>query len=136
MTRSTPAQIPHRIARFARRAMTALALTSAILTPAGNASAGQIASLSSGAWTGGAFTNRHTGSFSHCAVNAKYKSGVALFFAVTGTRQWSMGFAADHWAFKRGRTYPIQYQLDNGPVIKTVAVARVCGLGRGPGRFR
>ena len=105
-----------------------LSVTAAVLAAAPGASAGKIADLSSGAWTGGAFTNAHTGTFSHCAVNAKYKSGVALFFAVTGTRQWSMAFSAKHWRFERGQTYPLHYQVDDGPVIQAGAVAKSTAL--------
>lgn len=128
MTRPMNTQTQQPFAAAIRRGLTAIALTGAVLASAGAASAGQIAELSSGAWNGGAFTDNHTGSFSHCAVNAKYKSGVALYFAVSGSRQWSMGFAADHWQFKRGQRYQVHYQVDDGPVIKTVAVAKSSAL--------
>ncbi len=109
---------------FVRRSTAAVALTTIVIASASGASAGKIADLSSGAWTGGAFTNSHTGSFSHCAANAKYKSGIALYFSVTGKQQWSMAFASDHWEFQRGRTYAVRYQVDDGPVIEGIAVAK------------
>ncbi|MEM8645501.1 MAG: hypothetical protein AAGF86_04075 [Pseudomonadota bacterium] len=105
-----------------------IAATTALLAASPSASAGKISDLSSGAWTGGAFTNAHTGTFSHCAVNAKYRSGVALYFAVTGERQWSMAFSAKHWRFEQGQKYAVHYQVDDGPVIRTDAVARSAAL--------
>ncbi|MCP5083156.1 MAG: hypothetical protein GY948_15825 [Alphaproteobacteria bacterium] len=107
-----------------RRTIAVVALTAAVIATASSASAEKIADLTSGDWTGGAFTHSHTGAFSHCAVNAKYKSGIALYFSVTGTRRWSMAFASKHWEFQRGRKYPLHYQIDNGPVLKGTAIAR------------
>ncbi len=127
MTRPINTQKPSRHAAT-RRGLAAIVLAMAVLVPAGGASAGKIADLSSGGWSGGAFTDNHTGSFSHCAVNAKYKSGVVLYFSVSGARQWSMGFAAKHWQFERGRRYPVHYQVDDGPVIKATAVAKSTAL--------
>ena len=128
MTHSAPSKRPSSLASLARKTLSALAVGAAVLAAAQSASAGKIAHLSSGSWTGGAFTNNHTGTFSHCAANARYKSGVALYFAVTGARQWSMAFSARHWKFERGRTYPLHYQVDDGPVIQAMAKARSAGL--------
>ena len=119
---ATPNHSPFAV--MVRRTLAALALTTAIVATASTASAEKIADLSYGDWTGGAFTHSHSGAFSHCAVNAKYRSGIDLFFSVTGTRRWSMAFAADHWAFEPGRPYPVRYQIDNGPVLKGTALAR------------
>lgn len=107
-----------------RQTIANAAITTAVIATASSASAEKISNLTSGDWTGGAFTNSHTGAFSHCAVNAKYKSGIALYFSITGTRQWSMAFASNHWEFQRGRSYPLHYQIDNGPVLKGTAIAR------------
>lgn len=111
-----------------RFAAAILAVTTAVIAASPSALAGKIANLSSGAWTGGAFTNAHTGAFSHCAVNAKYRSGVALYFAVSGARQWSMAFSARHWRFESGQTYAVHYQVDDGPVIHASAIAKGPGL--------
>ncbi len=116
------------ITQKGRFAAAVLAAATAILAATSGASAGKIADLTSGAWTGGAFTNAHTGTFSHCAVNAKYRSGVALYFAVTGARQWSMAFSAKHWRFERGQKYPLHYQVDEGPVIQASGVAKSAAL--------
>ncbi|MEM8687290.1 MAG: hypothetical protein AAGF81_08175 [Pseudomonadota bacterium] len=102
----------------------AIAMTAALAFTATTASAEKIANLSSGAWKGGAYTSNATGSFSHCAANARYKSGVALLFSVTHDRQWSMGFFNDHWDLTPGRKYPVRYQVDNGPIMKGIATAK------------
>lgn len=118
---------PHNHSPFAvlvRRTIATLAIATAVIATASSASAEKIADLRLGDWTGGAFTHAHTGTFSHCAVNATYRSGIDLYFSVTGTRRWSMAFAADHWAFQPGRAYPVRYQIDNGPVLKGTALAR------------
>ena len=72
----------------------------------------------------GAYTDNATGEFSHCAVNARYKSGVALFFSVTRDRQWSMGFANSHWNLSPGNRYPVRFQVDRGPILKSTATAK------------
>ncbi len=117
-------QHPTGIAKLTRHAIAAAAMSAAILTAAESASAAKIADLTFGAWSGGAFTNNHSGTFSHCAANADYKSGVALYFSVTSKRQWSMAFSNDLWEFQRGRHYPVYYQLDDGPIIEASAIAK------------
>ena len=64
----------------------AIAMTAALAFTTTSASAEKIATLTSGAWKGGAYTSNSTGDFSHCAANARYKSGVALLFSVTRNR--------------------------------------------------
>ncbi len=113
-----------RFATLARRSVAAIAVTIAIATSAGTASAEKIVNVNSGSWKGGAYTNNATGRFSHCAANARYKSGIALFFSVTRTRQWSMGFANSHWELSPGNKYPVRFQVDGGPILKGVALAK------------
>lgn len=111
-------------AKLARRTIAAAAFTTAVLATVSSASAEKIADVSFGAWNGGAFTDAHTGTFSHCAANAEYRSGVALYFSVTSKHRWSMAFSNDHWEFQRGRGYTVHYQLDDGPVIESTAIAK------------
>ena len=117
---TTTTQISH----LARSCVAAIALTAAIAATTTSASAAKIADLTSGAWKGGAYSSNSTGAFSHCAANARYKSGVALLFSVTHDRQWSMGFANSHWDLTPGRKYPVRYQVDGGPIMKGVATAK------------
>ena len=105
-----------------------IVLAAAVATTPTGASAEKIANLSSGAWKGGAYSSNATGAFSHCAANARYKSGVALLFSVTHDRQWSMGFANSHWDLKSGRKHPIRYQVDSGPIMKGVATAKTAKM--------
>ena len=117
-------QHPAGFAKLTRHAIAAAAMTAAIFSAAESASAAKISDITFGAWNGGAFTNNHSGRFSHCAANAEYKSGVALYFSVTSKRQWSMAFSNDLWEFQRGRHYPVYYQLDDGPIIEAEAIAK------------
>lgn len=110
--------------KITRTFMASIALAAAIAAAPASASAEKIANLSSGAWKGGAYTSNATGNFSHCAANARYKSGVALLFSVTHDRQWSMGFFNDHWDLTPGRKYPVRYQVDSGPIMKGIATAK------------
>ena len=122
MTKTT--NTTNRFATIARRSTAALAFAIAATAFAAPASAEKIASVTSGPWKGGAYTDNATGEFSHCAVNARYKSGVALFFSVTRDRQWSMGFANSHWNLSPGNRYPVRFQVDRGPILKSTATAK------------
>ncbi len=122
MTTTTNAD--SRSATLTQRIFAALTITVAFAASSTPAFAEKIASDSAGAWTGGAYTDDATGQFSHCAVNARYKSGVALFFSVTRDRQWSMGFANSHWELSPGNRYPVRFQVDSGPILKGRALAK------------
>jgi hypothetical protein len=45
-------------------------------------------------WSIGAYTDEQSGTFSHCAASAVYKSGISLFFSVSHNLSWRMGFAS------------------------------------------
>ncbi|MEM7429488.1 MAG: hypothetical protein AAF441_25730 [Pseudomonadota bacterium] len=121
---TTTTNTAYALTTIIRRSVAALAVTFALAASAGTASAEKIANVNSGSWKGGAYTNNATGQFSHCAANARYKSGIALFFSVTRKRQWSMGFANSHWELSPGNKYPVRFQVDSGPILKGVAMAK------------
>lgn len=111
-----------RIPATARLAAAGLALVAAV--SAGSADAARIAPLEIGGWSGGAYSDDQTGSFSHCAASANYRSGVSLLFSVSNDEAWSMGFSSQSWSLVPGNRYPVQFRIDRGTVIDGVAVAR------------
>lgn len=73
--------------------------------------------LSTGAWKGGIYVSNKTGEFSHCAVSAKYKSGITLLFSVTRNLRWKVGFSKNTWEMTIGKTYPVRYQVDRRKIV-------------------
>jgi hypothetical protein len=74
-------------------------------------------SLSIGSWKGGVYTSNKTGEFSHCAVSAKYKSGITLLFSVTRGLVWQVGFSKKTWELELGKKYPVRYQVDKRKIM-------------------
>lgn len=105
-------------------ALLSAGLAAALLAGALPAQAAEIAPLKIGNWKGGAYSSDQTGRFSHCAASAKYRSGIALLFSVSNDRSWSMGFSSPEWQLNPGASYPVQYRIDNGPVLNGVARAK------------
>ena len=121
------------MSRLLLRTASTTALFAAALTLAATAAtAGKISNLNSGVWNGGAYTSNATGAFSHCAARKNTQSGISLLFSVSRQRQWSMGFSKGSWKLRRGRAYPVRFQVDNGTVLKAVAKAKTPSLVRIP----
>jgi hypothetical protein len=71
-------------------------------------------------WYAGAYSYDGSKQFSHCAMNAKYKSGISLVFSVDHTFNWILGFANDAWQLRIGDKYPIEMFIDGrGPIYAT-----------------
>ena len=66
--------------------------------------------FSYGAWKGKAFAR--DGVFTHCAMSAKYRSGVQMLFAITRSYNLNMGFAHTDWSLPAGRDFPVTYRID------------------------
>ena len=112
---------------FATRIATAATIFAAAVSfAAASASAGAntIAKFKAGPWKAAAYSDRNSGSFSHCAAEGTYKSGITLVFSVTSKRQWYMGFAHKNWDLSRGNKYPVRFQVDSGEVLKSTAVVK------------
>ncbi len=86
---------------------TALAATALVLVSAGASAQGN---FSYGAWKGRAFAT--DGAFTHCAMSAKYRSGVQMLFAITRDYNLNMGFAHQDWTLPVGRNFPVSYRID------------------------
>ncbi len=107
---------------FASRITIAAAVFASLVAfTSATASAAEITKFKAGPWNGGAYSDNDTGAFSHCAADAEYKSGIKLVFSVTKKRQWYMGFANRGWDLRPDTKYPVRFQVDNGPVLKSTA---------------
>lgn len=91
------------------------------LSLTGPSVAGKIASLRSGEWIGGAYTNDKTGKFSHCAYERRYPTGTQLLFSITADRRWSVGFGHGDWQLKIGERHNVHYKIDNGKLRRGTA---------------
>jgi hypothetical protein len=85
------------------------------LAASSTAAAERIETFQVGNWRGGAYTNNDTRQFSHCAVNASYRSGIILLFSVGRTYHWSMALANQRWSLNKGAVYDVAYDIDGGP---------------------
>lgn len=80
-------------------------------------------SFTSGEWQGAAYDRN--GRFSHCAVNATYRSGIRVLFSVSSDWTWRIGFAHGDWKFTTGESAPITFWIDGfAPYQVTATAAR------------
>jgi hypothetical protein len=56
--------------------------------------AGPYGSIHIGNWTGGAFTDDNTGTFTHCGATTGYGNGVILVVGKNAGDSWLLGFAS------------------------------------------
>lgn len=97
----------------------AVALSCLLSLPA--AAAGPFGKIVVGNWSGGTFTNDATGAFSHCAVSARYKSGVTMLTSVTADFTWLLGFTKPDWTLRTGETLKLRLVFDRSSTIDVVA---------------
>ncbi len=83
--------------------------------------AGPFGKIVVGNWSGGTFTNDATGAFSHCAVSARYKSGVTMLTSVTAQMTWLLGFTRPDWKLRTGETLNLRLVFDRSSTIDVVA---------------
>ena len=96
-----------------------VALSCLLSLPA--AAAGPFGKIVVGNWSGGTFTNDQTGAFSHCAVSARYKSGVTMLTSVTAQFSWLLGFSKPEWKLRTGETLKLQLVFDRSSTIDVTA---------------
>lgn len=96
-----------------------VALMSLLSLPAG--AAGPFGKIVVGNWSGGTFTNDATGAFSHCAVSARYRSGVTMLTSVTAQFTWLLGFSKPDWTLRTGETLKLRLVFDRSSTIDVVA---------------
>ncbi|MGO4170568.1 hypothetical protein [Bosea sp. TAF32] len=83
--------------------------------------AGPFGKIVVGNWSGGTFTNDQTGAFSHCAVSARYKSGVTMLTSVTAQYSWLLGFTRPDWKLRAGETLNLRLVFDRSSTIDVTA---------------
>ncbi len=96
-----------------------VALSCLLSLPA--AAAGPFGKIVVGNWSGGTFTNDQTGAFSHCAVSARYKSGVTMLTSVTAQFSWLLGFSKPEWKLRTGETLKLRLVFDRRSTIDVTA---------------
>jgi hypothetical protein len=87
-------------------------------------------------WDINAFKSDSTGKFSHCAMSAPYKSGITMYFSVSGDFTWRVGWSHPAWQFKEGQSVDISvYVDDTGPFnLKATAIGKDMALAELPAR--
>ncbi len=95
--------------RLARR-LPALFLALFLSGPAGPPQAAA-AQWSVGAWTGNSYVNR-TGAFSHCIMNARYNSGITLYFMQFSDHDLFIGISAPDWSLDPHSPYTLTLMID------------------------
>jgi hypothetical protein len=83
--------------------------------------AGPLRAFRAGFWSGGAYTDDRTGSFTHCSAGVAYDSGINMFILATDTGRWWLGFVDRSWAFTPRAKLPVALRFDGGPRTAMVA---------------
>jgi hypothetical protein len=73
---------------------------------------GPFGSIKIGQWTGGAYTDDKTGSFSHCAAGAPYLNGISVVVSKNVQDQWTLAFISPSFNLTPGETIPIDVTFD------------------------
>ena len=93
------------------------------ITATPSSAKGPFGSIKVGQWTGGAFTNDNTGTFSHCSALAPYISGTLVNFAQNADLSWTIGFGNSAFHLTPGETFPIDVTLDGKDQIHLFGTA-------------
>ncbi len=82
--------------------------------------AGPLRAFRVGFWSGGAYTDDRTGSFTHCSAGVAYDSGINMFILLTDAGRWWLGFIDPQWAFAPQAKLPVALRFDNGRRVAVV----------------
>jgi hypothetical protein len=107
---------------FARIA--ALAAPALFLFCSAAGAAGPYRPFQIGLWSGGAYIDDRTGSFSHCSAGVVYDGGINLFVVSTEAHGWWLGFTSPQWSLDPSAGIPVKLQFDGRPpaeVLGTIA---------------
>ena len=85
--------------------------------------AGPYGNIHVGNWKGGAFTDDHTGAFSHCGATSIFDNGVILVVGLNATRSWLLGFASPGFHLTKGNTVPVDVTFDGQSQARLFATA-------------
>jgi len=75
------------------------------------ANAAQVQSFGVAGWSGGVYADTD-GTFTHCAVEGAYGTGVRLLFSVNANRTWSLSIVNEAWRLTPRDTYPFRLFVD------------------------
>lgn len=86
-------------------------------------------------WFVGAYNDKQ-GQFSHCAMSTPYKSGITMYFSISGDFSWRVGWSHDGWRFAKGQGVDIAVYVDGiGPhTLKANAVSEKMALAELPAK--
>lgn len=86
-------------------------------------------------WFIGAYDNNN-GKFSHCAMSTPYKSGITMFFSISGDFSWRVGWSHEAWRFTKGQGVEIAVYVDGvGPhTLKANAISEKMALAELPAK--
>jgi hypothetical protein len=85
--------------------------------------AGPYGNIHVGNWKGGAFTDDHTGAFSHCGATSIFDNGVILVVGLNATKTWLLGFASPGFHLTKGNTVPVDVTFDDQSQARLFATA-------------
>jgi hypothetical protein len=74
-----------------------------------------------GLWSGGAYTDDHSGAFSHCSAGVVYDGGINLFLVSTDRHGWWLGFTSPQWSLAPAANVPVKLQFDARPPVEVAA---------------
>src|SRR5690349_4002528 len=94
-----------------RAAIMAACLLLALPTTAADA-AGPMRPFQLGLWSGGAWTNDQTGTFSHCAASVGYNGGIVMIAMIDRSFGWALGFTSQAWNFTPNAQFPVELRFD------------------------
>jgi len=85
--------------------------------------AGPYGSIRVGNWTGGAFTDDNTGTFTHCGATTGYGNGVILVVGKNAGDSWLLGFASPNFHLTKGNSVKIDVTFDGQEQARLFATA-------------
>ena len=94
-----------------------------IVVVSGACAAGPFGTIHVGQWSGGAYTDDKTGTFSHCAAGTTYASGINLVVGQNANSSWLIGFASPSFHLTPGETFPIDLTFDGKPQARIFGTA-------------
>jgi hypothetical protein len=102
-----------------RFAASVIAASILLIAPAG--AGGPQHPFKYGYWSGGAYTDDHTGAFTHCSAGVAYDSGINLFVLVTEKYHWWLGFIDPKWSLTPNVKAQIRLRLDEAAPFDRLA---------------
>jgi hypothetical protein len=74
------------------------------------------------------------GKFSHCAMSTPYKSGITMYYSVSGNYSWRVGWSHPNWQFTKGQSVSLEVYVDDaGPInLRADAVTKDMALAELP----